>query len=155
MDRQDDLSPSDRSALLACVLELKRRCPRGRFPLRVHAGRPGGASESFELEPGDRLDPALRTDVAAALLHRARGRVAAPWLWITRPGPPGTVDADLAWSAAARAALAEAAPTDGSGDGSEDMLPEPAGRFVVVTRQGWYEPVTGHGQRWARLRDRS
>jgi hypothetical protein len=140
MTPTDALGPAERRGLRAVVLELKARVPRGRFALRVQAGVPGGPACTFEVGRYDLLDHALRTDVAAALLHRARSITASPWLWTTRPGPLTVGDADLAWSAAGRAALAEAG------------LPS---RFVVVTRHGWLEPTTGAGHAWARLRQRS
>ncbi|WP_295658098.1 hypothetical protein [uncultured Nocardioides sp.] len=136
----DASSRAEQRTLRAAVLELKQREPRGRFTLRVHAGLPGGADCWFEAGRDDHLDHTVRTDVAAALLHRARSHTAHPWAWTTRPGPLCVGDADLAWSAAGRAALAEA------------DLPL---RFVVVTRHGWLDPVTGAGQAWRRLRRRS
>lgn len=140
MTSTDALSPDECRALRAAVLALKARAPRGGFPLRVHAGRPGGAACWCDVGAGDVLDHALRTDVAAALLHRGRSLERSPWLWVTRTGPLWVGDADLAWSAAGRAALGEAS------------LPA---RFVVVTRHGWLDPVTGAGQAWRRLRRRS
>ena len=139
MRATDALSAVERAGLRAAVLGLKQRVPRGRFALRVHAGVPGGPAWWFEVGRDDRLDHTLRTDVTAALLHRASARAAAPWLWTTRPGPLSVGDADLAWCSAGRAALAEAG------------LPA---RFVVVTRHGWLDPVTGDGQTWQRLRQR-
>ncbi|WP_248582045.1 hypothetical protein [Nocardioides sp. InS609-2] len=140
MTGTDDFSPAERRGLRSAVLELKTRNPRGRFAIRVGAGMPGGPAHWFEIGVDDRLDHALRTEVAAALVHRVRPRAAAPWLWITRPGPLSVVDADLAWSSASRAALAEAGLST---------------RFVVVTRHGWREPTTGAGRAWDRLRPRS
>ncbi|WP_426244302.1 hypothetical protein [Nocardioides sp. LHG3406-4] len=140
MTRADDLSPAERRGLRVAVLELKARSPRGRFAIRVGAGVPGGPAHWFEIAGDDALDHALRVEVAGALVHRIRPRAPSPWLWITRPGPLWVVDADLAWSAAARTALAEADLTS---------------RFVVVTRHGWHEPTTGHGQAWHRLRQRT
>lgn len=140
MAAPDDFSPAERAGLRRAVLDLKVRHPRGRFPIRVEAGRPGGASCWFEIGHDDRLDQALRTEVAGALVHRSRPRVASPWVWLSRPGPLWVGDADLAWSAAGGAALAEAG-----------LAP----RFVVVTRQGWHDPRTGAGRAWLRLRDRA
>ena len=140
MTGADGFSPAERRGLRSAALDLKTRCPRGRFAIRIGAGLPGGHAHWFEIQVGDRLDHALRTEIAGALVHRVRPRVATPWLWITRPGPLAVTDADLVWSSASRAALAEAA------------LPT---RFVVVTRHGWLEPTTGAGRAWHRLRARS
>lgn len=140
MPSTDDFTLAERRGLRSAVLELKARSPRGRFAIRVGAGLPGGPAHWFEIDRDDRLDHALRTEVAAALVHRVRPSTPVPWLWITRPGPLSVVDADLAWSAAGRAALAEAHLTT---------------RFIVVTRHGWREPTTGAGHAWDRLRQRS
>ncbi len=140
MTSTDGFSPVERRGLRSAVLELKARHPRGRFAIRVGAGLPGGPVRWFEIGADDRLDHALRTEVAAALLLRVRPRTAAPWLWITRPGPWSVVDADLAWASASRAALAEAGLST---------------RFVVITRHGWREPIGGAGRVWDRLRPRS
>ena len=140
MPGADAFSPAERRRLRAAVLELKARSPRGRFAIRVGAGSPGGPAHWFEIGRDDRLDHALRIEVSAALLHRVRPLAHEPWLWITRPGPLSVVDADLAWSSAGRAALAEAGLST---------------RFVVVTRHGWSEPMSGAGRAWGRLRQRS
>ena len=65
----------------------------------------------------------------------------APTVWLTRPGALTLQDVDVAWDAAARSASAELAcgPL----------------RLVVVTRAGWWEPATGSGRRWRRLRTRT
>jgi hypothetical protein len=113
---------------------------RGHPPL-LHVGFPGGAEEVFALRPEDPHDHAVRADVLAAMLQRAR-RVAGavPLVWITRAGPLDLQDVDAAWLASARAAAGEA--------GVELTM-------VVVTRRGWIDPRSGTRREWKRLRDRS
>lgn len=125
--------------LRRAVLDLREQEPRRRFPVTLHVGRPGHRVRRFA-EPGDVvLDHSLRVDVAAAMLLWSR-RAGLPALaWITRPGDLRTQDADLAWGAAVRSACGEA---DVPGD------------FVVVTRGGWQDPVSGVRREWRRLRRR-
>lgn len=121
----------------AAVLDFREGEPRRHPPLSIHLGSPGVSSARYVVGPGQRLDPALRADLAAALLQRARRDDPRPVAWLTRDGGPGAHDADLAWLFATRTAFAEAA------------LPA---TFVVVTRVGWRDPVTGVGRQWRRLR---
>jgi hypothetical protein len=128
-----------RRAALAQAAERRRR-----FPVVVHVGAPGGAEEAFALAAGEPDDHAVRTDVLAAMLGRARRRPgghghAAPLVWVTRPGPLELQNEDAAWLAAARAAAGEA---------GQPLL------FVVVTREGWWDPRSGLRRVWRRLRDR-
>jgi hypothetical protein len=131
-------------ALRRAALALRAGERRRRFPATVHVGDPDGAEEAFAFAAGDPDDHALRTDVLAALLSHAgrrRGRHGhpAPLVWVTRPGPLELQDDDAAWLAAARAAGAEAG------------LPLV---FVVVTREGWWDPRSGLRRVWRRLRAR-
>ena len=130
-------------ALREAVAELRARERRRHFPVTVRMGVAGGPSWEV-VEPADEhVDHGLRTDVAAALLHRCRvsgvaGAAGAPVLaWVTRPGDLAVQDPDLAWAGAVRAALAEAGAV---------------GDFVVVTHHGWRDPVSGVGRQWRRLR---
>lgn len=131
-------------ALRRAALDLAAGERRRRFPAVLHVGDPGGAEEAFALAAGDPDDQAARTDVLAALLRRAgrgRGRHGqpAPLVWVTRPGPLELQDGDAAWLAAARAAAGEAG------------LPLV---FVVVTREGWWDPRSGLRRVWRRLREK-
>lgn len=133
--------PGSDRVLRDLVLGLRARFRRRRFPVRVCVGDPGGALASVELvddlEPGG-LDLALMTELVAALLLAVpeQGR---PLAWLERPGVPAWHDLDALWLPAAVAAYAEAG------------LPLTA---VVVTKQGWYDPRTGAGRQWKRLRQR-
>ncbi len=112
----------------------------------LHVGCPGGPQTVFA--PADEpADQGLRTDVVAALLRRtahagpaaAPSPLAAPLVWLTRPGDLLLQDLDVAWL---RATL---------GAGTE------AGRcleLVVVTRRGWRDPRSGVSRTWQRLRVR-
>lgn len=127
-------------ALRAAVLQHREAERRRLFPPVLHAGIPGGPSFSH-VEAGTRLDSGLRTDVAAALLHRAAG--VAPgtgcpgFVWLTRPGALALHDADVVWAAGVSAAAAETG------------LPA---SLVVVTRAGWWDPASGVRREWRRLR---
>jgi hypothetical protein len=129
------LATALRRAVLDHVLSERRR----HFPTLVHVGTPGGAEEVFAVDPDDRLDHALRADVLAALLQRARHHGSLPVCWLTRPGPLDMQDVDAQWLAAARTAGAEA------GVGVT---------LVVVTRRGWRDPRSGVRREWKRLRER-
>ena len=121
--------------LRAAVLELREAEPRLRFPVRVHAGVPGRA-RVHEVGAGPQ-DAGHRSELALALLHAALTDMTRPYVWLTRPGPPTVEDADLAWGSAVRwAAAALQTPTD----------------LVVVTRSGWFDPVSGVRRDWRRLR---
>ncbi|MCH1868339.1 hypothetical protein [Nocardioides sp. CFH 31398] len=123
------------------VLDLRYGERRRVFPTVVHVGRPGGAcaGTTVPLHPGvggPPWDHALRADLVGALLDRHRA-AAEPWCWLTRTGGVEPHDDDLAWLAAARTAYGEA---------GVDLV------LAVVTRAGWYEPTTGDGRAWKRLR---
>lgn len=136
-----------RAAVVQLVRAEKRRC----FPALLHVGKPGGAETVRPArEPGD--DHALRIEVLAAMLRRVGSLPdpadpgtpppgpADPLVWLTRAGPLQLQDVDAAWVAAVRAI------------GAELGLPL---TVVVVTRTGWWDPVTGSGRRWRRVRPRS
>jgi hypothetical protein len=135
-------------ALRAAVLDFKETDHRRRPPPTVHVGLPVQQPASFVHEPGASLDPGLATDVVGALLQRSRRELAArvggappvPLAWLTRAGSLDPHDADVLWSAATRAAYAEAGL---------------CATFVVVTRDGWVDHVTGVRREWRRLRRRS
>lgn len=131
-----------RAAVLAhCESERRRR-----FPAKLHVGVPDRSVHVHESGPSE--DDALRADLAGALVQRwtrdpvlrgdgdSRGVL---WSWLTRPGTLCLHDDDVAWGRALRRAAAEAGV--------------PA-EFVVVTREGWWDPITGVQTRWSRLRRR-
>jgi len=133
-DHVPQLPPA--SCLRLAVWHLRRDEDRRQFPPRLHVGTPGTARQvDFEELPRDRLDAALRAEIAGALLSRAFEYGARPAAWLTRAGELTTHDADLAWLAA----------------GAEVGLPAP---FVVVTPRGWYDPRSSARQAWRRLRVR-
>lgn len=123
-----------RRAVLDHATRERRRV---HLPL-LHAGEPGGCHLVFPLRPDEPTDHALRTDIVAALRHRAGG--ARPLVWLTRGGDLALQDLDACWLAAARQAYVEAgAPLV----------------FVVVNRHGWRDPRSGVGRTWKRLRTRA
>lgn len=147
------LAPISRAthvALREAVLDLRETDHRRRPPPALHVGVPGGPTASFVPDPAAGPDAALATDVVGALLQRSRHDLAAlslssaappvPLVWLTRAGSLDVHDADVVWSTATRAAYAEAG-LDAT--------------FVVVTRHGWRDPLTGVRREWRRLRRRS
>ena len=122
-----------RRAVLEHALSERRRI----FAPLLHVGRPGGPQALFAAGPLTDTDHALRTDVVAALVRRVQD--AEPLVWLTRPGALELQDVDAAWLAAVRAAGAEAGVSL---------------TMVVVTRHGWWDPRSGAGQTWKRLRAR-
>lgn len=148
-------APSHAAAWREAVLELRYAERRRVFPTALHLGVPGGArvTHVHPSPPGPRgsaaWDHALRADVVGALLDRWAGPTAGsadgsadgprdgPLCWVTRGGPLDRHDDDLAWLAASRVAYAEA---------GLDLA------LVVVTHVGWYDPATGEGRTWKRLR---
>ena len=140
MALQAPITHADHVTLRAAVLELKENERRRVFGVAVHAGVPGVLTATHRVPPGPGADHGLRTDLASALLLRAAAVVAGPRAWLTRPGALALHDADVAWSSAFAAAGAEAGL---------------AVDFVVVTRDGWFDPVSGVRREWRRLRRRS
>lgn len=145
------LAPISRATHLAlreAVLAFRESEHRRRPPPTVHVGIPGRHPACFVDEPGTGTDAAMAADIVAALLQRARREPgaascttpAAPLAWLTRAGSLAAHDADVLWSGATRAAYTEAG-LDAT--------------FVVVTRDGWLDPVTGVRREWRRLRRRS
>lgn len=133
-------APVDRGthlALRAAAVELVERERRRRFPATVHAGVPGRSLRHVDDPPV--ADAGLRADVALTLLRTALSTTDRPMLWLTRPGELSPHDDDLRWlgpSAWAGRAL-----------GLDVGL-------VVVTRRGWFDPVSGVCREWHRLRRR-
>ena len=122
-----------RAATLALV-EGERR--RG-FPPVLHAGVPGRCA--CHVDDPRTADAGLRADVVLALLRHAAALTEHPYLWLTRPGELSTHDDDLRWLAPAAWA--------GSALGTPTAL-------VVVTRRGWFDPVSDVRREWRRLRRR-
>lgn len=135
-DRPSPAPARERALLLR---EAVRRHAAGerrrRFAPVLHVGRPG-VRESSTGASLAATDHALRCDLVAGLV--ATCGEPEPLVWLTRPGDLDREDLDAAWSAATRAAAAEAG------------RPLP---YVTVTRHGWRDPVTGEGRTWKRIRD--
>lgn len=128
-----------RAGLRDTLLALKARVRTRAFHPELALGVPGGKCVTFELSPADRYDHALRADIIGAMLHRARSVCPEQVCWLSRPGHPSLHDLDADWLAAARTAYAEAgAPLT----------------MVIITKTGWFDPRTGVGQTWRRLRRR-
>lgn len=133
-------APIDRHAhrlLRAAVLELVEGERRRHFPTVLHAGEPGRGVRHVEDPP--LADAGLRADVALALLRAARVRSPRPAIWLTRPGELSPHDDDLRWI--------------GPVSWASSSLGLPVG-LVVVTRRGWFDPVSDVRREWRRLRRR-
>ncbi len=123
--------------LRAAVLELVEGEDRRRFPVVVHAGVPGRSVRHVEDPP--LADAGARADAALALVRGARALGSAPFVWLTRPGRLSTHDDDLRWLGPVSWACSS--------------LGEHTG-LVVVTRHGWFDPVSDVRREWRRLRRR-
>lgn len=134
-------APIDRhthAVLRAATLQLIEHERGRRFPPILHAGEPGRSVRHVEDPP--LRDAGLRSDVALALLRHAMTLTPRPCLWLTRPGELSPHDDDLRWLGPTTWACA--------------ALGSPLG-LVVVTRRGWYDPVSDVRREWRRLRRRS
>lgn len=133
-------APIDRHThrvLRAATLELVEGEARHRFPSVLHAGEPGRSVCHVEDPPV--VDAGLRADVALALLRGAAVLSPRPFVWLTRAGELSAHDDDLRWLG----------PTAWAGA----SLGSPV-RLVVVTRRGWFDPVSDVRREWRRLRRR-
>lgn len=125
-----------RATLRRAVFALRSGERRRVFPAQVHVGDPDGEHSTYT-DDGARLDDGLRTDVVAALLRRQpEGQRSA--VWITRVGVPERHDLDLAWTGPCLGAFAESG--------------EVPAWFAVVTKRGWYAPLSDESATWQRLR---
>ncbi|HEY0645051.1 MAG TPA: hypothetical protein VGD39_16600 [Nocardioides sp.] len=134
-------APIDRHThvvLRAATLELVEGEARRRFPTTLHAGVPGRSVRHVEDPP--LADAGLRADVVLSLVRRASSLSPRPVLWLTRPGELSPHDDDLRWLGPATWACA--------------ALGVPVG-LVVVTRRGWFDPVSDVRREWRRLRRRT
>ena len=134
-------APIDRhthQVLRAATLELVEGESRRRFPTAVHAGVPGCSVR--HVEDPVLADAGLRADVVLSLLRRAGAMTPSPCLWLTRPGELSAHDDDLRWLGPSAWACA--------------ALGRPVG-LVVVTRRGWFDPVSDVRREWSRLRRRT
>ena len=133
-------APVDREThvvLRAAVLQLVECAPPRGFAPSLHAGVPGRSARHREDAPV--TDAGLRADLALALLRRGRALHPRPRLWLTRPGELTPHDDDLRWL--------------GPATWAASALGLPVG-MVVVTRRGWFDPVSGVSREWQRLRRR-
>jgi hypothetical protein len=134
---EEPVSRADQLLLRRLVLEHKATERRHRFPGVLHLGAPGRPEVGRVEESAGDLDHALRCDVLEAMLRRAAdGPLMA---WLTRPGDLAVEDLDLACLRAMTAVNGETGRS----------LP-----YVVVTREGWRDPVSGASRSWRRLRVR-
>ena len=125
-----------RATLRRAVFALRSRERRRVFPAQVHVGDPEGDHATYT-DDGTGLDESLRTDVVAALLRQQpEGQRSA--VWVTRVGVPELHDLDVAWTSPCLSAFAEAGET-------------PAW-FAIITKRGWYAPMSGESVTWQRLR---
>lgn len=126
-----------RTAVFAHATSERRRI----FGPVLHVGVPGMDHPVTPALLDGEGDPALRTDVVAAMLtaHRRSGTDTRPVAWLTRSGELTLHDADAAWIGPVGAAYEEAAL-------------DPC--FAVVTKQGWWHPRSGVRRVWKRPRHR-
>ena len=135
----EPLDPSTARSLRRAVLDFRTSERRRVFAPVLHVGEPGGHGVVFGIRGAGPMDHALRSDLVGAMLRRTGPHASAPPLvWLTRPGGHALHDADADWLAAARTAYAEAG------------VPL---TLVVVTREGWWDPRSGLGRVWKRLRE--
>lgn len=133
-------APIDRAThrdLREAVLTLRDGTTRGDLPVRVHAGRPRLHVATHQCTGILEGDTGLRSDIAVALLERAQRDGGAAYTWVSRSGPHSVQDVDLAWLSAIDWAA-----------GATGLSPH----FVVVTRAGWFDPVSLVSREWKRLR---
>jgi hypothetical protein len=134
-------APIDRNThrvLRAAVLELVEGEARRHFPAVLHAGEPGRSVLHVEDPP--LVDAGLRADVALALLRRAGVLSPRPVVWLTRPGELSQHDDDVRWIGPVTWASGSLGLSVG---------------LVVVTRRGWFDPVSDVRREWRRLRRRA
>ena len=124
--------------LRAIVLEHASSATRRDRRPTLHAGVPGSSVRCFEINPEDLLDHALRVEVIEAMCRHSLAVDVVPLLWLTRP-EDNHDEQDAVWAAAVNAAG-----------------PELGVRLelVVVTRRSWWDPRSGVGRSWVRLRPR-
>lgn len=125
-----------RAALRRAVFGLRSGERRRVFLTQVHVGDPDGEPATYTVD-GEALDDGLRTDLVAAMLRR-QPEAQASAVWISRVGVPEPHDDDLTWTRPCLAAFAE------SGE-----IPR---WFAVITKRGWYAPLSGETVVWQRLR---
>jgi hypothetical protein len=133
-------APVDRHThvvLRAATVELVESESRRRFPTSLHAGLPGRSARHVDEPPA--RDAGMRADVVLALLRSSAALAPRPSLWLTRPGELSPHDEDLRWL--------------GPATWAAQALGMPVG-LVVVTRRGWFDPVSGVRREWRRLRPR-
>ena len=140
MPLQAPLARSTHAMLREMVLELRDAESGQRYPTVIHAGLPWGPRAAHDCSLTPTTDSGLRTDIAMGLLERTSIEGTRPLLWLTRPGPLSVQDCDLEWRSATQWAAGA-------------LAINPA--FLVVTRQGWFEPDSGRLQEWRRLRRHS
>ena len=137
MALQAPIERSTHAVLRAAVLELIETESRRRFPAVLHAGVPGRSVRHVDAGV---IDAGLRADLALALMRRAGTATTAPYVWLTRPGELSVHDDDLQWLGPVAWAAAGLGLRAG---------------LVVVTRRGWFDPVSGVRREWRRLRRRT
>lgn len=136
---EEPVPPELEGVLRRIVLEHAVAERRRRHTPLLHVGRPG-AETIHPVRADEPTDHALRADVVAAMVRRARPADPTTLVWLTRGGAHEMQDVDAEWLAAAAQAFGEAG------------LPL---LFVVVGRHGWFDPRSGLRRSWVRLRRRS
>jgi hypothetical protein len=137
---RDPVPPPEQVLLRRAVLDHVRSIPGRTVRPVLHVGVPGGPVRDIAVRRDEPTDHALRADVVSAMVGRrpqADGRLATPWVWLSRGGDLHLHDLDVQWLAAACTAYAEA---------GLDLT------MVVVNRRGWRDPRSGATRTWVRLR---
>lgn len=127
--------------LRLAVHRLRRSTRQRVFSPRLHIGALLGESVEWPLDRDEPVDVGLASEIVAALLSRALLVHDTPGVWLTRIGSPRPHDLDLAWLPVAGRVFAEAG-----------LRPRV---LVVVTKNGWYEPLGDDRATWTRLRLRA
>jgi hypothetical protein len=138
-DRPDPLTPQTQVLLRRAVLDFRLTERRKVFAPVLHVGVPGATGVAYEPRGDEPMEHGVRADLVAAFLRRTRAGPVEPLVWLTRTGELALEDVDAAWLSAARSAYAEAG------------VPL---TMVVVTRRGWWDPLSGRRREWKRLRRR-
>ena len=136
---REPLAAPTAETLRRAVLQLRSSAQRRVFAPVLHVGAPGGHEASYAVAAREPFDQSLRADVVSALLRRVGLEGPDPLVWLTRPGELALHDVDADWLAASAQACSE------------------TGRsltFVVVSRQGWWDPRSDVRRVWKRLRSR-